>query len=149
MLDPAEEPLVRYQIAAALASVPGPLSDQALLRAVMRPETAMRRVAGVELAKRGVRPKDPAIQDAIDGVVKEYEEIVQDVRSDVPEDHGNLGDIYLNRGNSEAAEKQYRAGLKLNPDLPELARFYEGHRLLLVRSASPLRAHLHDALVPR
>ncbi|HEU5182629.1 MAG TPA: ammonia-forming cytochrome c nitrite reductase subunit c552 [Candidatus Polarisedimenticolia bacterium] len=120
MLDPQEEPLVRYQIVAAFASVPGPESDQALLRAVSRPENAMRRVAGVELARRGVRPKDPALQQRIQDVVKDYEEVVGDVRSDVPEDHAGLGDIYAKRGETDKALSEYRFALKLDPDLPQI-----------------------------
>jgi predicted CXXCH cytochrome family protein len=120
MLDPKEEPLVRYQIVAALASVRSPETDQALLRAVSRPEKAMRRVAGVELARRGVRPKDPALREQIQEVVKEYEAIVKDVRADVPEDHANLGEIYVKRGDAEKAASEFRFALKLDPDLPQV-----------------------------
>ena len=120
MLDPKEEPLVRYQITAALAAVPGTLTDQALLKAILQPDDSLRRLAGVELARRGVRPRDPAIRKAIDEVIRDYERRVREVRADVPEDQAGLGDIYLKRGDEERALRQYQAALKLDPDQADI-----------------------------
>jgi len=114
--DPEEELLVRFHLAAAFGFVPGPTTEQALLYAVTRPERSLRRLAGVELARRGVRPDDRKAAEAIDDVVKEYEALVRGVRADVPEDQGYLGDIYLARGREEQAMERYRFALKLNPD---------------------------------
>ncbi|HMC83808.1 MAG TPA: ammonia-forming cytochrome c nitrite reductase subunit c552, partial [Candidatus Polarisedimenticolia bacterium] len=116
--DPKEDLLIRFWLTSAYVSASGPMTEQALLYAVTRPERSLRRMAGVELARRGVRPKDRAAARAIQDVAKEYEELVQGVRADVPEDHEYLGDIYLARGEKEKAMERYRFALKLNADLP-------------------------------
>src|SRR5258705_9596967 len=94
------------------------MTEQALLYAVTRPERSLRRTAGVELARRGARPEDRVASRAIQEVAKEYEEQVQGVRADVPEDHEHLGDIYQARGEKDKAMERYRFALKLNADLP-------------------------------
>jgi predicted CXXCH cytochrome family protein len=132
LLDSKEPLLVRYQIAAAMAAVPGGITDQALLRAVTPHERAVAHLAGVELARRGVKPRDPELQKAILEIVKDYETLVNEVRSDIPEDHALLGDIYLKRGEESRAMDKYRLALKVNPDLPEvqihLGTLYAGRK---------------------
>jgi predicted CXXCH cytochrome family protein len=132
LMDPKEPLLVRYQVAAAMAAVPGKITEQALLRAVTLPDKAVAHLAGVELARRGVRPRDPAIRKAILDIVKDYEELVKEVRSDIPEDHALLGDIYLKRGEEDRAMERYTLALQVNPDLPEvqihLGTLYAGRK---------------------
>jgi predicted CXXCH cytochrome family protein len=120
LLDPQEALLVRYKVAAAMATVPAPATDQALLRALTRPEAAISRLAGIELARRGVKPHDPALRAAIGRIVKEHEEQVEKVRADVPEDLATLGDIYAKRGEEDRAVEKYEAALRLNSELPEV-----------------------------
>lgn len=117
--DPKEHPMVRYQVAQALAAVPGRLTEPALLRAVTRPEIAIRQIAAVELGRRGVKPEDPTVARALDAAVAEYEEVVATHRADVAEDHANLGDIYLARGKEDRAVEKYEQALRLKEDLPE------------------------------
>lgn len=118
--DPEESLMVRYQVAAALASVPSPLTDQALLQAVTLREPALRRLAGIELARRRTRPRDPALRKAIDAVVSELEKMVKGERAEIPEEHASLGDIYAARGQEEQAIEEYRVALKMKVDLPEV-----------------------------
>ncbi len=120
LFDPKEPLLVRYQVAAAMATGHGRVTEQALLRAVTLPDKAIASLAGIELARRGIRPRDPAIQKTIQETIREYEELVKEVRSDIPEDQALLGDIYFKRGEDERALEKYRLALKLNPDLPEV-----------------------------
>ena len=120
LFDEKEHLLVRYQVAGALAAVAGRITDQALLRAVMLPEPAVAHLAGIELARRGVRPRDPAIRKAIMKIVEDYENLVKEVRGDIPEDQAALADIYRHRGEKDRALEKYRLALRLNPDLPEV-----------------------------
>jgi tetratricopeptide (TPR) repeat protein len=117
--DPAEHPLVRFQVVAALAAVPGRLTDATLLRAVLRPEPAIRQLASVEAGRRGLRPHDAAVREALDRNLAEYERLVVEQRQDVAEEWARLADIDGGRGSHARAIARYERALQLKEDLPE------------------------------
>ncbi len=109
------DPIVRLGALDALDSAPVQLKSGALLDLLDDPVRSVRTEAARQLAGFDSTTLDAASRDRLRRVITEYVEIQQD-NADRPEAWLNLGLLYLEGGQPDAAEDYLRAAIRLGPD---------------------------------
>ncbi len=132
--------LVRMAAVTAAEWLPPRERWSALEPLLLDPVRAVRIEAGRALAPWQPQPSDPDAASALARALAEYR-TAQALDADRPESHVNLGILHAQLGETDAAEREYRAAIRLGPyfvpayvNLAELYRLQErdeeGERIL-------------------
>lgn len=110
-----EDPMVRLGALSALRSVPVETIQSSLIRVAGDPVLSVRTEAARQLATVDPASLPSVERERLRQALEEYVAI-QKTNADRPESQTNLGNLYAQARQFEAAENRYRMALRLQPD---------------------------------